>query len=218
MNTVSDYWYEKKSIPSDERIRIKKSVRGESAGEFVICGVPHQLVRTDGQTFKDVFAANRPYLYKGDHTAPPDENDYSDACNYLSDDGLAGFSVSGTGWLTSLYSNYDEPGFARAVKKYVTGRAYKLVCIASDTYENNRLVSLYEREYGFRKYVTTLDDTEAMRKYYGEEFINVFTARNGTPFHVFMIGPEAVAVNNDILQFEDYFEAEAYVENTVKQI
>ena len=57
-----------------------------------------------------------------------------------------------------------------------------------------------------------------MRKYYGEEFINAFTARNGTPFHVFMIGPEAVAVNNDILQFEDYFEAEAYVENTVKQI
>ena len=218
MNTVSDYWYEKKGIPSDERLRIKDSVKGESAGEFVICGVPHKLVRTDGQTFRDVFAADRPFLYKGDHTAPPDENDYSDAFNYLSDDGLAGFSVSRSGWLTSLYSNYDEPGFAGAVKKYVTALAYKLVCIAADTYKNNRLVSLYEREYGFRKYVTTVDDTEVMREYYGEEFIKAFTARNGTPFHVFMIGPDTVAANNDILHFEDYFEAEAYVEKTVKRM
>ena len=42
--------------------------------------------------------------------------------------------------------------FLRPVKDLVIRDAYKLVCIVADTDDGNRLVDLYEKHYGFRKY------------------------------------------------------------------
>lgn len=176
-----------------------------------------KAAETDGTVFKNVFIANRRFLYKGDYTAPPEENDYLGAKNYLTEDGLAGFSVTGSGWLVSLYSNYGKSGFARAVREYVVPDAYKLVCIATDTDRDNRLIRLYESVYGFRIYARTINDTEVMEEHYGRDFIANFISANGTPFHVFMIGAQAAGNGHEIKEFKDYFEAEAYVDKTVKR-
>lgn len=216
MSSISAYWYERKRMPKEERERIKRIiVRGESVGTFEIDGQTHQLLKVDGNVFRDVFIENRKYLYKGDYTAPSNENDYLDSTNYLSEDGFAGFSITDKGWLVSLFSNYREGGFAKAIKPYVINHAYKLVCIVANTDEGNGLVDLYKNVYGFRKYATTINDIDIMRKHYGDEFIDSFVSKNGTPFHVFMIGKNAVGEGNEIKRFQDYFEAEAYVDRTV---
>ncbi len=218
MSGTSEYWYKKKEIPEIERNKIKAIVHGERAGAFEIDGRSRILLKVGGDIFKEAFIKNRQFLYRGDYTAPPEENDYSDAANYLSEDGLAGFSITDEGWLVSLFSNYRTGGFARAVKKYVVDAAYKLVCIVADTDDGNRLVELYRRLYGFRKYAATINDIEVMRLHYGDEFIENFVLKNGTPFHIFMIGENAVGEAGSIKRFDDYFEAEAYVEKSVALI
>ena len=215
MSSVSEYWYEKKAIPEIEKEQIRSMVSGIRVGSFNICDTKHDLLTVDGTVFRDVFVKNRQYLYKGDYTAPSNENDYLTSTNYLSDDGLAGFSITKSGWLVSLFSNYRKGNFAKAIKEHVIHDAYKLVCIVADTDEDNKLIKLYEDIYKFRKYATTINDTNIMRKYYGDDFINAFVSNNGTPFHVFMIGSDAVGSCSEIRHFEDYFEAEAFVEDTV---
>ena len=216
MSETSKYWYKKVDIPDNAKDKISRMVKGEKVAEFEIGGGKHQLLKTDGDVFRNLFIENRKYLYKGDYTAPPDENDYKDSTNYITDDGLAGFSITKTGWLVSLFSNYMVGGFAKAIKKYIIGYAYKLVCIVANTDEGNGLVEIYKNLYGFRKYVTTINDVDIMRQYYGDGFIDSFIENNGTPFHVFMIGEDAVG-ESEIKKFRDYFEAEAYVENTVRR-
>ena len=215
MSSTSEYWYERKEIPPEEKQKIKKLAKGKPVGTFQIDGTEHQLLEVSGEVFRKAFIENRKFLYKGDYTAPSNENDYSDSTNYLSEDGLAGFSITDTGWLVSLFSNYRKSGFAEAIKDYVKKKAYKLVCIVADTEEGNELVELYKKLYGFRKYVTTINDLEIMRRYYGDEFIHHFVTYHGIPFHIFMIGPNAVGEESEIRRFDDYFEAEAYVDRTV---
>ncbi len=218
MNNTSEYWYEKKEIPENEKMRIKEIVKGNPVGEFEIAGKAHKLLKVDGNVFCNVFIENRKFLFKGDYTAPSDENDYLDSENYLSDDGLAGFSITNKGWLVSLFSNYRKGGFTKATRDYVIKRAYKLVCIVANTDEGNALIGIYKNLYGFRKYVTTINDIDIMREHYGDDFIDNFIEKNGRPFHVFMIGKNAVGEDeSEIRRFEDYFEAERYVENTVKK-
>lgn len=215
MSGTSAYWYEKKEIPAIELNKIKAIVHGKKIGTFELGGKEHFLLKVDGNIFRDVFIENRQFLYRGDYTAPSEENDYLNSANYLSEDGLAGFSITANGWLVSLFSNYRSGGFAGAVKKYIVDAAYKLVCIVADTDEGNALVALYGKLYGFRKYAVTINDMEIMRRYYGDEFIENFVSKNGIPFHVFMIGANAVGEAGAIRCFDDYFEAEAYVERSV---
>lgn len=218
MGAVSDFWYEKKCLPDETVLYLRTAVNGEPAGTFSIGGDIRHLLKVNGDVFRTVFIENRKYLYRGDFTAPSDDNDYENSANYLSEDGLAGFSVTDKGWLVSLFSNLEKPGFARAVREFVIKDAYKLVCIVTGDPGDNKLVRLYEKHYGFRIYAATVDDTAVMRKYYGDGFIDGFVSRNGTPFHVFMTGGNAEGDGTGIRYFEDYFEAEAYVDETVRKI
>ena len=82
MCVTSEYWYTRKAIPEEEKKRIRSLVKGETAGTFTIRGKEYTLLRVDGRTFRAVFLENRKYLFRGDYTAPPDENDYMDSRNY----------------------------------------------------------------------------------------------------------------------------------------
>ncbi|MBQ4363248.1 MAG: hypothetical protein II782_04530 [Oscillospiraceae bacterium] len=206
----SEFWYKRTDIPPAEKLRIKEMVKGEEAGMIEFSGVRTILFRVSGDVFWAVFALNREYLCHGEFTAPAEDNDYDVSDNYLTADGLAGFSITKTGWLTSLFSNYREKGFGAAVKPYITN-ARRLVCIVGEN-SPAALVSFYEREYGFRKCAATVNDTEIMQKYYGDEYIDAFTAHNGKPYHVFMIRSDCYK-HEDIKIFGDYFEAEGFVEN-----
>ena len=214
---MSDYWYAKKNIPAEEKSRIKQLVKGEVIGSVQLGCVSHALLKVEDKVFREVFNENRRYLYKGDFTAPADENDYVNSFNCLTDDGLAGFAVTSDGWLVSLFSNCEEKGFAEQIKPFIKD-AYKLVLIVADHDKDNSLVRLYQDVFGFRKYVMTTDDSAVMRKYYGDEFVDEFIARNGIPSHIFMIGENAAGTDENLPLFYDYFMAESFVEKTVRKI
>ena len=211
------YWYSKRAIPEEARSAISRMATGKPVGEIEFSGIKKKLLEVSGSVFAPVFIENRKYLYKGEFTAPSLENDYRNSRNFITEDGLAGFSLTGTGWLVSLYSNYAERGFARAVKDYIVKDAYKLVCIVSEKEKNNGLVRMYEEVYGFRKYARTINDTIVMGEHYGDEFIKKFISENGVPYHIFMIGSGAVGEAADYPRFEDYFVAEKFVEDTVSR-
>lgn len=211
------YWYTKRTIPKAARNKIRQMTAGKVVDEIEFSGIRRKLLEVSGAVFKPLFIENRRYLYKGEFTAPSIENDYLNSRNYVTEDGLAGFSLTGSGWLVSLYSNYTEKGFARAVKDHIIKSAYKLVCIVSEQEGSDGLVRMYEDLYGFRKYARTINDTVVMGEHYGDEFIQKFIKENGAPYHIFMIGKDAVGVTDSYPEFEDYFVAEKYVDDTVSR-
>ena len=212
-----DYWYSKTPVPDRAKEKIGNMVRGTAVGEVGFSGLRKELLKVDGGVFSAVFTENRKYLYRGECTAPSDENDYTDCSSYLTEDGLAGFSVTGTGWLVSLYSNYNERGFARAVRDHIVRDAYKLVCIVSSEEDGSGLVRMYEDLYGFRGYVRTLDDTNVMAEHYGDGFVRRFIAENGTPCHIFMVCRNTAGSTDACPVFEDYFTAKRFVDSTVRK-
>lgn len=214
MDNFSEGWYKKIAISLEDKQRISAMCEGEIVDELKFGGVERKLLKVNADVFARVFIANRKFLLRGDYTAPPDENDYINATNYLTEDGLAGFAITDDGWLVSLFSNYEYRGFAKSITSYVQ-KAYKLVCIVADTDENNGLIDVYHSLFGFTKYVRTCNDTNIMREYYGDEFIDNFVKMRGKPFHIFMIGKNAVGEGENGRVFEDYFEAEQYVNDTV---
>ena len=214
---MSEYWYEKKVIPAEEKAKIKQLVQGEVIGSIQLGNISHLLLKVEGKVFCEVFNENRRYLFRGDFTAPADDNDYINSFNCLTDDGLAGFAVTSDGWLVSLFSNNGEKGFAEQIKPFIKD-AYKLVLVVADHDEDNSLVRLYQDVFGFRKYAATTDDSAIMRKYYGDEFVDGFIARNGIPSHIYMIGENAIGTDDNQPSFNDYFAAESFVEKTVRKI
>lgn len=218
MDTISAYWYEKMNMPESAVTAIKAMVTGETVGVLNIDGHEVELLKVSGDVFGRVFLENRKYLYQGDYTAPSEENDYNESVNFVTEDGLAGFSVTKDGWLRSLYSNYQWKGFAYAIKEYILSYAYKLVFIQGDDDKSGGLQRLYETAFGFRAYVRTSDDTRILGEYYGTDFIENFVEHAGMPYHIFMIAADATGDNNPEGPFEDYFVAKKYVDDTVSII
>ena len=144
---MSEYWYEKKVIPAEEKAKIKQLVQGEVIGSIQLGNISHLLLKVEGKVFCEVFNENRRYLFRGDFTAPADDNDYINSFNCLTDDGLAGFAVTSDGWLVSLFSNNGEKGFAEQIKPFIKD-AYKLVLVVADHDEDNSLVRLYQDVFG----------------------------------------------------------------------
>ena len=174
-------------------------------------GVKIVLRCVDGETFRKTFAEKRAGMKRGCFLAPPEDNDYDQQENFLTDDGDAGFSITGDGWLVSLFSTQPGRGFVKCVAPLMREKVVRLGCIC--TREPGRearepLVETYKRDLGFYVAARTLDDHVVMGEYYGEEFISRFMQEFGTPYHVFMTRKEPPA---PAPTFDDFFEAEAYV-------
>lgn len=212
----SSYWYSRTGIPQHVLSCLKEMTTGTETAILTIGGNRIGLLSVSGTVFRKAFSINREYLFRGDYTAPPEENDYDSSVNYLTEDGLAGFSITSSGWLVSLFSNYEYPGFAHSVKKIITEKASKLVCITASSCHENKLVELYKQCFGFRIYAKTKNDSQIMAQCYGTDFVRDFQQKRGTPFHIFMIGAKAKpTVIPCIKEFEDYFIAEDFVDRNV---
>lgn len=208
-----DYWHEHHDIPES----IKKDLKELVKGDIVELLYPKEyasvaLLKVDSEIFNKAFAINREFLYRGDYTAPPEENSYGDDECYLTEDGLAGFSITEKNWLVSLYSNQPWKGFLNMVVPLL-GRVTKLVCIVNDT--NDGLVNTYKKALGFIEIAHTVDDIEIMTEYYGRDFIENFVQYYGHPHHVFLCRPKDRHEEINIKTFYDYFEAEDYVDREV---
>lgn len=212
-----DYWHERNVIPENKKNELRSLVKGEKVIQLFPKGEkPLWLLKVPPSVFLKLFTKNREFLYRGDFTAPPEENDYLNNDCYVTEDGLAGFSITEDHWLVSVYSNQEWRGFLYLIKPIVLSKANKLVCIVNDCYKNDPLACSYNKVFGFQPYVTTIDDTNIMRKYYGTEFIDNFVKHYGTPHHLFMILTDETINIEDIKQFDDYFVAEKYVNDRIK--
>lgn len=193
-------------MPEDLRETIRGKVQGTPIASLTFGGIPRELLKVDAETFAEVFSLNRPYIFHGEYTAPASENDYRNAENYLTSDGLAGFSTSYDGWLMSLFSNTEQKGFLRASEGIIRGKARKLVCIVS---EDTKLVDIY-KALGFYVVATTIDDIDLMREYHGERFVLDYLQCHSSLRHVFMV--KGKASEDDISIFADYWKAKEYVQ------
>ena len=206
MHLSSPYWYTKTPLPAELRETIRDKVQGTPITSLAFGGISRELLMVDAETFAEVFSLNRSYIFHGEYTAPAVENDYRNAENYLTSDGLAGFSISSDGWLMSLFSNTEEKGFLRAIEGIIREKTRKLVCIVS---EDQKLVDIY-KAIGFHAVAITVNDIGLMREYHGDRFVQDYLLRHTSLRHVFMV--KGKASEDDIRIFADYWKAKEYVQ------
>lgn len=205
-----EYWYKRKEMPDSHRVRISSMVTGNVIGEI---HPPHvgtvKLYQVPYGLFKELFVVNRPFLYKGDHATPPEENDDEGGYGIVTQDGLAGLYVTADGWLTSVYSNEDWRGFVKLAAGFVRDKVERIVCVISGDCLSSDLAQLYMDIFGLKVVAVTTDDSARMMELYGTKFIEDFAGQWGTPHHVFL-GRKGLSTNI-VGQFDDYSEALDYV-------
>jgi len=152
----------------------------------------------DGALFHDVFEIARKYLRNGElvdlHGIETTEDGigYDDCYNYLSEDGLSGFSITPDGDLISVFNASDKGGFLSAIAPIVKERAKTLDCYNS---LNQPLMGMYQKIFGFK--TASLMD-------YNMDFDHDNIAENhGKPLIAFMVNTEA-DVETKRFSAEDY--------------
>ena len=108
----------------------------------------------DPSLFHDIFEVARKYLKNGElvdlhgiETTDDHGIGYKYCYNYLSDDGLSGFSITPTGDLISVFNAGDKRGFLWAISDYVKENAKTLDCYMSPIQD---LSAMYQRVFGFK--------------------------------------------------------------------
>ncbi len=162
----------------------------------------HQNI--DGSLFHDIFEISRKYLKNGelvDLHGIETTNDgigYNDCYNYLSEDGLSGFSITPDGDLISVFNASGKAGFLSAIAPIVKAKAKTLDCYNSP---NQPLKGMYEKIFSF-KTASIMD--------YNMEFDHDNIAENhGTPQIAFMVNTEAEVETKEFLK-DEYDDAVSY--------
>ena len=134
-----------------------RSSGGSYNGVLTLQGKDSQFNMYEGvepELFHDVFEVARKYLENGElvdlhevETTDDHGVGYKYCYNYLSDDGLSGFSITPDGDLISVFNASDKKGFLRAISNIVKSKATTLDCYASP---NQNLQGMYERVFGFK--------------------------------------------------------------------
>ena len=107
----------------------------------------------DASLFRDVFEMARKHLQYGElvdlHKIETTEDGigYDDCCNYLSEDGLSGFSITPDGDLISVFNASGRAGFLRAISPFVKENVKTLDCFISP---KQNLQKMYEDIFGFK--------------------------------------------------------------------
>lgn len=204
-------WYTKAPVPREVAGRLRTLARGTLVGEICPQGQgPVKLYQVSDDVFHALFEGNRPYLHRGDYTAPPEENDYGGGYNLVTESGLAGMYVTREGWLISVYSNEPWRGFVRLAAGFLREKVANAVCIVGGEETLSPLVRLYMEVFDLKAVAVTVDDRGRMRECYGAAFVDEFTRRRGTPHHVFL-GRQDIEIDAP-RYFDDYYKAREYVE------
>ncbi len=158
----------------------------------------------NGSLFHDVFEMARNHLKYGElvdlHEIETTEDGigYNDCYNYLSDDGLSGFSITPDGDLISVFNSSGKSGFLRAIAPIIKEKAKTLDCYAS---ENQNLMGMYSAIFGF-KAASVMD--------YNMKFDHDNIAENhNKPKIAFMVNTES-EIETKSFNKDQYDEAVAY--------
>jgi len=153
----------------------------------------------DGQTFRDMFEVARAFTTNGELVDLHSVEDYNNFTNYLSDDGLSGFSITPEGDLVSVFnakSISGKAGFLHAISDIVKREAKTLDCYNS---KNQPLAQMYSQIFGFKP-VAYMD--------YNMEYDHDNIAMNHNNPQVYFMAN----TNKDIelKKFDDWDKAKAY--------
>ena len=169
----------------------------------------HQQV--DGALFHDVFEIAKSYLKNGElvdlHGIQTTEDGigYDDCDNYLSDDGLSGFSITPDGDLISVFNASGKKGFLNAIASIVKERAKTLDCYNSPT---QPLLEIYEKTFGFKP--------ASVMDYNMEYDHDNIAANHDNPQVAFMVNTDQ-EVETKHFDKNQYEEAKAYRDQYVEQ-
>ena len=166
----------------------------------------------DGSLFHDVFEIAQKYLRNGElvDLHKPETTDehgigYNYCNNYLSEDGLSGFSITPDGDLISVFNTSGKAGFLGAIAPVVKENAKTLDCYNSP---NQPLRGMYEKFFGF-KTASIMD--------YNMLFDHDNIAKNHNyPKVAFMVNTESDIETRSFTK-DEYDEAVAYRNSFVNQ-
>lgn len=154
--------------------------------------------------FHDVFEVARKYLTNGElvdlHGIETTEDGigYNDCYNYLSEDGLSGFSITPDGDLISVFNASDKGGFLRAISGIVKAKAKTLDCYVSP---QQNLMGMYEYFFGFK--------TASVMDYNMDYDHDNIAENHGEPKIAFMVNTDA-DVETKTFTKDQYDEAVTY--------
>lgn len=160
----------------------------------------------DGQTFHDIFEIVRTYLKNGElvdlHNVKTTDDGigYNDTENYLSEDGLAGFSITKEGDLISVFNNSDRRGWLKTIasNEEIMSRIRTLDAYDSD---QQSLPAMYKKALGMK--VASLMD---WNQDYDHDDIGV---NHGNPKVAFMVKTDGEVIMRNFGK-DDYDGAVAY--------
>ena len=165
----------------------------------------------NGSLFHDCFEISRNYLKNGElvdlHTVETTEDGigYNDCYNYLSEDGLSGFSITPDGDLISVFNASGKSGFLRAISSVVKEKAKTLDCYASP---NQNLMAMYEKVFGFK--------TASVMDYNMNYDHDNIAENHGMPQIAFMVNSESDVETKNFSK-DEYDEAVEYRNSFVNQ-
>ncbi len=167
----------------------------------------------DANTFHDIFKIVHNYLRNGDAVDIHDKEYYTDCINYLTEDGLSGFSITNDGDLISVF-NLGKRGFLRSIRDYVREQgAVSLDCYQSKVQE---LANMYEANLGF-KTASILDfNYDVLVEDRGKEYADYFVETYGeAPVHFMVLTDADVEVKH--FQKDDYVAAVKHQRKYISQ-
>ena len=192
-----------------------RSSGGSHNGVLKLNGKGNQFNIYEGVSpslFHDIFEVTRKYLKNGElvdlHDVKTTEEHgvgYAECYNYLSEDGLSGFSITPDGDLISVFNASEKGGFLRAISDIVKTKAKTLDCYASPS---QNLMEMYQKTFGFK--------TASVMDYNMEYDHDNIAENHDYPKVAFMVNTEA-DVETKAFTEEQYDEAVAYRNSFVNQ-
>lgn len=134
--------------------------------------------------FEEIFKVNHPYLRNPDTVTPYGADDYKNNKNYLSEDGLSGFSITPNGDLISVFNNSGKPGMLMKISDTVKSEAKTLDCFSSKAQD---LPSLYADAFGFKTAAIMDFNYDIMAEEHGKEYADAFVEKYGEAPVYFMV-------------------------------
>lgn len=165
----------------------------------------------DGELFHDVFEIARNYLRNGElvdlhEVNTTDESiGYKDCLNYLSKDGLSGFSITPDGDLISVFNASGKSGFLNAIKPLVKEKTKTLDCYNS---KNQPLMGMYSKIFNFK--------TASVMDYNMEYDHDNIAENHGKPQVAFMVNTESEVETKHFTK-DQYDEAVEYRNSFVEK-
>lgn len=158
-----------------------------------VLGTRKFYANIDGKIFRDVFEEVYPILDGNLNVDILEESAYKNNINYLSEDGLSGFSITPDGDLVSVFNASPQRGFLKDIASFIQENVKTLNCFQGP---NNPIAKMYMKAFGF-KIASVLDfNYDIFSKDKGQEFADSFVSQYGETPVVFMINPELYSVRN----------------------